>query len=54
VPFESFLFGIDFARFPIGAHRIQFKLGRVDGFNEDEAQSKSNERAIVLVGFLAA
>jgi hypothetical protein len=29
-------------------------LCRVDGFDEDEAQSKSNERAIVLVGFLAA
>ena len=29
-------------------------LGRVDGFDEDEAQSKSDERAVVLVGLLAA
>jgi len=29
-------------------------LGRVDGFDEDEAQSKSDEGAVVLVGLLAA
>jgi hypothetical protein len=29
-------------------------LGRVDGFDEDEAQSKRDERAVVLVRFLAA
>jgi hypothetical protein len=30
------------------------KLGHVDGFDEDEAQSKSDEGAVVLVGLLAA
>ncbi len=29
-------------------------LGRVDGFDEDEAQSKRDERAVVLVRLLAA
>jgi hypothetical protein len=29
-----------------------FSLGRVDGFDEDEAQSKSDEGAVVLVRLL--
>jgi hypothetical protein len=29
-------------------------LGRVDGFDEDEAESKSHESAVVLVNLLAS
>src|SRR5215217_5039204 len=30
-----------------------FRLGRVDGFDDDEAEGESDERAEVRVGFLA-
>ena len=29
------------------------RLGRVDGFDQDEAQSKGDKGGVVLVGFLA-
>jgi peptidoglycan/LPS O-acetylase OafA/YrhL len=37
-----------------GATPFQVLLGRVDGFDQDEAQSKRDEGAVVLVRFLAA
>jgi GNAT superfamily N-acetyltransferase len=38
----------------IGSEVMRLLLGRVDGFDEDEAQSKRHEGAVVLVRFLAA
>ncbi len=44
---------------PHNSHNVQYgavsgSLGRVDGFDQDEAESKGNERAVALISLLAA
>src|SRR5215218_2737588 len=41
------------AAHPSSSQTTAFKLGRVDGFDDDEAEGESDERAEVRVGFLA-